>query len=96
MSNCERPAQSAIHESPPRMATSTAHRSTSPSRRARLTGAVVVLLILAVLAAIGVLRRMHAHTVLAQRTYDLAAPTVIRWLRHGRARPWILLCCPAT
>jgi RND family efflux transporter MFP subunit len=41
-----------------------------------LTGAVVVLLILAVLAVTGILRRMHAHTVLKERTYDLAAPTV--------------------
>ena len=41
-----------------------------------LTGAAVVLLILAVLAAAGILRRMHAHTVLAERTHDLAAPTV--------------------
>jgi RND family efflux transporter MFP subunit len=41
-----------------------------------LTGAVVVLLILAVLAAAGILRRYHAHTVLKERTYKLAAPTV--------------------
>jgi RND family efflux transporter MFP subunit len=41
-----------------------------------LTGAVVVLLILAVLAATGILRRMHAHTVLKERTHELAAPTV--------------------
>ena len=41
-----------------------------------LTGAAVVLLILAVLAVTGILRRMHAHTVLAERTHDLAAPTV--------------------
>jgi RND family efflux transporter MFP subunit len=41
-----------------------------------LTGAVVVLLILAVLAAAGILRRMNAHTALAERTHDLAAPTV--------------------
>jgi RND family efflux transporter MFP subunit len=41
-----------------------------------LTGAGVVLLILAVLAVTGILRRMHAHTVLAERTHDLAAPTV--------------------
>jgi RND family efflux transporter MFP subunit len=41
-----------------------------------MTGAAVVLLILAVLAVFGILRRMHAHTVLADRTHDLAAPTV--------------------
>jgi RND family efflux transporter MFP subunit len=36
----------------------------------------VVLLILVVLAAVGILRRIHAGTVLAQRTNSLAAPTV--------------------
>jgi RND family efflux transporter MFP subunit len=41
-----------------------------------LTGAAVVLLILAVLAVAGILRRMHSHTVLKERTHDLAAPTV--------------------
>jgi RND family efflux transporter MFP subunit len=46
------------------------------SPRKILTGAIVVLLILAVFAVIGILRRMHAHTVLKDRTYDLAAPTV--------------------
>jgi RND family efflux transporter MFP subunit len=49
---------------------------TPVSPRKILTGAVVVLLILAVFAVIGILRRMHAHTVLKDRTYDLAAPTV--------------------
>jgi RND family efflux transporter MFP subunit len=38
--------------------------------------AVVALLILGVLAATGILRRMHAGTVLAQRTNSLAAPFV--------------------
>lgn len=42
-----------------------------------LTVAAVVLLILAVLAIAGILRRVHAHTVLAQRTYEMAAPTVM-------------------
>jgi RND family efflux transporter MFP subunit len=58
---------------------------TSPvSPRKILTGAVVVLLILAVFAVIGILRRMHAHTVLKERTYDLAAPTVtVAPARHG-------------
>jgi RND family efflux transporter MFP subunit len=49
---------------------------TPVSPRKILTGAVVVLLIPAVFAVIGILRRMHAHTVLKDRTYDLAAPTV--------------------
>src|SRR5271154_3153480 len=46
------------------------------SPRKILTGAAVVLLILVVLAVIGILRRVHAHTVLKDRTYSLAAPTV--------------------
>ena len=49
---------------------------TPVSPRKILTGAVVVLLILAVFAVVGILRRMHAHTVLKDRTYNLAAPTV--------------------
>src|ERR1039457_7509718 len=49
---------------------------TPVSPRKILTGAVLVLLILAVFAVTGILRRMHAHTVLKERTYDLAAPTV--------------------
>ena len=49
---------------------------TPVSPRKILTGAVVVLRILAVFAVIDILRRMHAHTVLKDRTYDLAAPTV--------------------
>lgn len=56
------------HESAPEQSAISPHKI--------LTGASVVLLILAVLAVIGILRRMHAHTVLAERTHDLAAPTV--------------------
>jgi RND family efflux transporter MFP subunit len=41
-----------------------------------MVGVAVVLLILVVLAAVGILRRIHAGTVLAQRTNSLAAPTV--------------------
>jgi len=46
------------------------------SPRKVLMGAAVVLLILVVLAAAGILKRTHARTVLAARTYELAAPTV--------------------
>jgi len=46
------------------------------SPRKALVGVGVVLLILFVLAAVGILRRLHADTVLAQRTDALAAPTV--------------------
>ena len=48
--------------------------SFSPRRLA--AGTAVILLILVVLAAAGILRRTHADTVLAQRTQQLAAPTV--------------------
>jgi RND family efflux transporter MFP subunit len=46
------------------------------SPRKVLAGAGVVLAILVVLAAAGLLKRMHAHTVLAARTNELAPPTV--------------------
>lgn len=46
------------------------------SPRRILTGAAVFGLILAVLVVAGILRRTHAHSVLAERTYALAAPTV--------------------
>ena len=49
--------------------------SVFPPRRI-LAGAGILLLVLVVLAAVGILRRMKAHAVLAQRTYELAAPTV--------------------
>jgi RND family efflux transporter MFP subunit len=46
------------------------------SPRKVLTGAAVVLVVLVVLAAVGIIKRMHAHTVLAARTNELAPPTV--------------------
>jgi RND family efflux transporter MFP subunit len=54
----------------------TAPEATPLSPRKALVGVAVVLLILVVLAAVGILRRIHAGTVLAQRTNSLAAPTV--------------------
>jgi RND family efflux transporter MFP subunit len=42
-----------------------------------LVGVGLVVVLLAILAGYGILRRSHAETVLAQRTNDLAAPTVI-------------------
>ncbi len=62
----------------------TAPEATPLSPRKALVGAGVVLFILLVLAAVGILRRLHADTVLAQRTNDLAAPTVS--LRPGPPR----------
>ena len=41
-----------------------------------LTGAIVVLLILMVLGAVGIFERVHARSALAERTHELAAPTV--------------------
>lgn len=49
---------------------------TPVSPRKVLMGVAVILLILCVLAAVGILRRMHDRTVLADRTNALAAPTV--------------------
>src|SRR5579863_893314 len=46
------------------------------SPRKALAGVGVVLLVLLVFAVIGILRRWHSSTVLAQRTNGLAAPTV--------------------
>ncbi|HEV2322634.1 MAG TPA: efflux RND transporter periplasmic adaptor subunit [Terracidiphilus sp.] len=46
------------------------------SARAVLLGFVVVLVVACVLGAAGILARMHSDTVLAQRTRELAAPTV--------------------
>jgi RND family efflux transporter MFP subunit len=54
----------------------TAPEATPLSPRKALVGVAVVLLILVVLAAVGILGRMHADKVLAQRTNSLAAPTV--------------------
>ncbi len=42
-----------------------------------LVGVGVVLVVALVLGGIGVLRRTHADTVLAERTHELAAPTVL-------------------
>jgi len=50
-------------------------QSSIPPRKV-LVGAAVVLLILAVLAVTGILRRMHASSILAERTDALAAPFV--------------------
>ena len=54
----------------------TAPEAAPLSPRKALVGVGVVLLILFVLAAVGILRRLHDDTVLAQRTDALAAPTV--------------------
>jgi RND family efflux transporter MFP subunit len=53
-----------------------APEQSSISPRKALAGAAVVVLILCVLAAVGILRRVHADTDLAKRTDQLAPPTV--------------------
>jgi RND family efflux transporter MFP subunit len=53
-----------------------APEQSSISPRKALAGAAVVVLILCVLAAVGILRRVHADTDLAERTDQLAPPTV--------------------
>jgi RND family efflux transporter MFP subunit len=57
------------HESAPEQA--------AISPRKALAGAAVVVLVAGVLAGYGILRRTHADAVLAERTSELAAPTVI-------------------
>ena len=76
-------------------------RAVRPSRtrfrRAKFCfGVVLALLIFAVIAATGILRRVHGDTVLAQRTDELAPPTVNVADAPSRARPPRPLCCPAT
>src|SRR5579863_4358443 len=46
------------------------------SPRKVVVGVVLVLLVFAVIAGVGILRRTHAGTVLAQHTDQLAPPTV--------------------
>jgi len=46
------------------------------STRKAAVAAILVLLIFAVFAVAGILRRIHAEATLAQRTDELAAPTV--------------------
>ncbi len=57
------------------------HGDSAPARqpvspRSVLTGVVLVIAVLLVLAVFGILRRTHADTVLAQHTQENAAPTV--------------------
>jgi RND family efflux transporter MFP subunit len=71
MSNEPKPNQPAVHdhESAPEQA--------AISSSLAIVGMIVVVVLTVALAAFGILRRTHADTVLAQRTNDLAAPTVL-------------------
>ena len=64
------------HSQPAAASHETAPEATPLSPRKAMAGVAVVLLILVVLAAVGILRRIHAGDVLAARTNSLAAPTV--------------------
>jgi RND family efflux transporter MFP subunit len=55
----------------------TAPQQAAISPRKALVGVAIVVIIAVVLAGIGILRRTHASAVLAERTTELAAPTVI-------------------
>ena len=64
------------HSQPAAASHETAPEATPLSPRKAMAGVAVVLLILVVLAAVGILRRIHAGDVLAARTNSMAAPTV--------------------
>jgi RND family efflux transporter MFP subunit len=64
------------HSQPAAASHETAPEATPLSPRKAMAGVAVVLLILVMLAAVGILRRIHAGDVLAARTNSLAAPTV--------------------
>ncbi len=68
-SNPNPPPAAHSHESAPEQA--------SVSPRLAVGGVVVALVVLAVLAALGILSRMHSDRVLAESTNELAARTVI-------------------
>ncbi|HET7104194.1 MAG TPA: efflux RND transporter periplasmic adaptor subunit [Terracidiphilus sp.] len=70
MSDQPNPApQAQAHESAPEQA--------ALSPRKAVIGAIIVVLIAVVLAAAGILARMHSDDVLARATRELAAPTVL-------------------
>jgi len=64
------------HSLPAAASHETAPEATPLSPRKAMAGVAVVLLILVVLAAVGILRRIHAGDVLAARTNSMAASTV--------------------
>jgi len=64
------------HSQPAAASHETAPEATPLSPRKAMAGVAVVLLILVVLAAVGILRRIHAGDVLAARTNSMAASTV--------------------
>jgi RND family efflux transporter MFP subunit len=75
MSNEFNPSQQPGHQSGHEHESAPQQAAISP--RKALVGLAVVVVITAVLAGIGILHRIHADTVLAERTTELAAPMVI-------------------
>jgi RND family efflux transporter MFP subunit len=69
MSNEQNPNRQSAHELAP--------QQVPIAPRKALVGVIVVAVITAALAGLGILRRHHADTVLATTTNELAAPTVI-------------------
>jgi len=65
------------------------------SSRKALLGLALVLFAALLLGIFGTLSRRSANTALAERTQELAAPSVTVE-RPTRARQWIAFCCRAT
>ncbi|HEV2487086.1 MAG TPA: efflux RND transporter periplasmic adaptor subunit [Terracidiphilus sp.] len=70
MTNTSNPNQQPAHG----QETAPAQKPISP--RLALAGVIVLLIVALVLAGLGILRRTHADSVLAERTQELASPTV--------------------
>ena len=75
MSNESHPNQQPSHQSGHEHESAPEQAAISP--RKALVGVAVVLFVAGVLAGVGILRRIHADIVLAERTNELAAPTMI-------------------
>ena len=76
-------------------------RSSAPEQKPispRMALLVVALLVVVavVLAVIGILSRKSADTVLAERTQELAAPTVLAAAAKAGRADQTASCCPAT
>jgi RND family efflux transporter MFP subunit len=75
MSNESNQNQQPIHQSGYEQVNAPEQAAVSPRRA--LAGLAVIAVVTATLAGYGILRRTHADAVLAERTTELAAPTVI-------------------
>jgi RND family efflux transporter MFP subunit len=75
MTNESNPNQQPSHQSGHEHESAPEQAAFSP--RKALVGMAVVVIVTIALAGIGIMRRIHASTALAERTNELAAPTVI-------------------